>query len=388
MAEPVIQRDNVLVFDAETAGGLGPHTGGVYSVTALGDGRLASASADNTVRVWDASVEGPGVCLRVLEGHTDLVTSVTALGDGRLASASSDRTVRVWDPDTGECLRVLEGHTEVVTSVTALANGRLASASLDTTVRVWDASSGVCLRVLEHPDVVLSVTALGPLGEEQRLASASHDNTVRVWDPNTGVCLRVLELELEGHAMAVWWGVTALGDGRLASASHDKTVRVWDASSGVCLRVLEGHTDLVTSVTALGDGRLASASEDKTVRVWTIPTAAEMEAAAAAAAAAWAARGAEVREGQTKCSICFEPFDSPQNGPGEEDTVTANCYHRFHRKCINKWLAVQRSCPVCRKTINVLHVLHSGGRNYKKRQTRRKKGKSRKTRGRRRYSRM
>jgi WD40 repeat protein len=283
--------------------------------------------------------------------------------------------------------------------------------------------------VLEHPDVVLSVTALGPLGEEQRLASASHDNTVRVWDPNTGVCLRVLELELEGHAMAVWWGVTALGDGRLASASsdrtvrvwdpdtgeclrvleghtgtvwgvtdlgdgrlasasHDKTVRVWDASSGVCLRVLEGHTDLVTSVTALGDGRLASASEDKTVRVWTIPTAAEMEAAAAAAAAAWAARGAEVREGQTKCSICFEPFDSPQNGPGEEDTVTANCYHRFHRKCINKWLAVQRSCPVCRKTINVLHVLHSGGRNYKKRQTRRKKGKSRKTRGRRRYSRM
>jgi hypothetical protein len=116
-----------------------------------------------------------------------------------------------------------------------------------------------------------------------------------------------------------------------------------------------------------------------------------MEAAALAAAPAREARGAVVRKGQTECSICRVRFKSDKNGPGEKDPVTANCYHRFHRKCINEWLAEpqsQRSCPVCRDTINVLHVLHSGGRNYKKRQTRRKKGKSRKTRGRRRYSRM
>ena len=282
MAEPVIQRDNVLVFDAETAGGLGPHTGMVTSVTALADGRLASASTDNTVRVWDAS---RGVCLGVLE-HPGKVSSVTDLGGGWLASASHDKTVRVWDASSGVCLRVLEGHTSGVLSVTAWSTPqgeqRLASASYDETVRVWDASvegPGVCLRVLEgHTSTVWSVTALG----DGRLASASHDNTVRVWDLNTGFCLRVLK----GHTEGVM-SVTALGDGRLASASLDKTVRVWDASSGVCLRVLEGHTSGVLSVTAWstpeGEQRLASASRDMTVRLWDAAP-----AAAAAAEAAWA----------------------------------------------------------------------------------------------------
>jgi WD40 repeat protein len=160
-------------------------------------------------------------------------------------------------------------------------------------------------------------------------------------------------------------------------------VRVWDSDSGACLRVLEGHTRGVTSVTAWsapeGGMRLATASQDTTVRVWRLPTAAKAAAKAAEAAAKAAeaaAKGADVRAGQSECTICLDTFDTPKNGPGPTDTVTTKCYHRFHRKCINKWLEQHNNCPVCKRVIEG----QLGGRKYKKKQTRHKRQKKRHTR--------
>ena len=57
--------------------------------------RLATASADNTVRLWNADTRQP--LGDPLKGHTGQVTSVAFSPDGhRLASASWDSTVRLW----------------------------------------------------------------------------------------------------------------------------------------------------------------------------------------------------------------------------------------------------------------------------------------------------
>ena len=56
----------------------------------------------------------------------------------RLASASYDQTVKVWDAATGQESLTLKGHTNYVWSVAFSPDGkRLASASEDNTVKVW-----------------------------------------------------------------------------------------------------------------------------------------------------------------------------------------------------------------------------------------------------------
>jgi WD40 repeat protein len=51
-------------------------------------------------------------CLQTLEGHTGSVYSVALSPNSRwLASASRDETMRIWDAETGALQQTLKGHT-------------------------------------------------------------------------------------------------------------------------------------------------------------------------------------------------------------------------------------------------------------------------------------
>src|SRR5271156_3503081 len=99
-------------------------------------------------------------CLQTLEGHSGPVMSVAISHDSaRLASASYDNTVKIWDASSGECLQTLEGHSRWVNSVAfSHDSARLASASDDKTVKIWDASSGECLQTLQIGRVLLNIS--------------------------------------------------------------------------------------------------------------------------------------------------------------------------------------------------------------------------------------
>src|SRR5262249_25642569 len=113
-------------------------TGVAFSPDGL---RLATASRDETARLWDART---GQELLTLKGHTAQVRSVSFSPDGtRLATTSADGTARLWDARTGQELRALKGHAGWVWCVAFSPDGtRLATASDDKTARLWDSQFG------------------------------------------------------------------------------------------------------------------------------------------------------------------------------------------------------------------------------------------------------
>src|SRR5207244_2287942 len=82
--------------------------------------------------------------LLTLDGHADTVTAVAfSPNRRRLASASLDHTVKLWEIPTGQELRTLTGHAAGVVGVGFSSDGRrLVSVARDGVVKVWDAAAG------------------------------------------------------------------------------------------------------------------------------------------------------------------------------------------------------------------------------------------------------
>ena len=47
--------------------------------------------------------------------------------------------------------------------------------------------------------------------------------------------------------------------------------------------------------------------------------------------------------GIEECAICFEALSN--------DDYVLKCKHRFHKRCLNKWLLRQTTCPMCRERL-------------------------------------
>ena len=262
--------NTVRLWDSRTDHVAGPsvHFDTLYTVAFSPDGsKLASVPASNnkTILLRDGIT---GIYIATLEGHSGSIGFMIFLADGsRLASASEDGTIRLWDiSGAGCCITTFEGHSSWVGSIAIPADGsRLASASGDTTIRLWDSSTGACIGILRGHSGPVRTVIFSPDG--QRLASASQDESVWLWDGRTGAHI----ITLAGHSSWVL-SLAFSPDGLwFASASEDHTIRLWDSRTGNHITTLNEHSDWVKSVIFAADGsRLISKSWGKNLLLWDI----------------------------------------------------------------------------------------------------------------------
>lgn len=240
------------------------HDGPVEDAAYSPDGkRIATASDDGFVRVWDAA---SGAELLRLE--TGPAAGVAFSPDGiRLATADyAAGTASLWDAVTGEKMLTLAGHVGGVNQAIFSPDGtRLATAGEDGTARVWDLASGDQLVVLEgHTDIV-STVAFHPDGTH--LITGSWDGTARVWDIEDGEEVRQFS-DFTDPVEAVY-----SPDGSRLALSSGLEVLVWDLAEDRELFALRGNTNTIERVMFSPDGRwLAAASLDGNASIWDAAT--------------------------------------------------------------------------------------------------------------------
>lgn len=143
--------------------------------------------------------------MRTLKGHRDWVNSVAiSRNSERLASASHDETVRLWNLTMIRRLGVEDQDTSLAagdrshTDVRALIispDGRLVVLlSEDKPPKVWDTLAGSFLYMLDgHDGIVLDVA----FSEDcSMISSASSDRTICIWATDNGECV----MQLTGHS--------------------------------------------------------------------------------------------------------------------------------------------------------------------------------------------
>jgi WD40 repeat protein len=230
------------VADWKLLATLGGHEDVVFSVAFHPDGkRLASASFDKTVKIWDLTSHKAE---RTLTGHSDFVYAVALSPDGKwLVSASKDRSVKLTETDTGKSRFTFSGMDQDVLAVAMSSDGKtVVSSGFDTALYWWSAETGQRLRLQRGHGGAVHEIAFSKDGK--RVISASADKTLRLWDGATGSPVRTISAGSLAYAVAI------SPNGKLiASGTFDGLVRLWDPATGRQLLTLlavpasEEHAD-------------------------------------------------------------------------------------------------------------------------------------------------
>jgi WD40 repeat protein/energy-coupling factor transporter ATP-binding protein EcfA2 len=291
------------------------HSDSILSVAFISENYLATASADNTVGLWDTNAKSD-TSYTCFSGPLDQTSFIKFSPDGKvLGTVSQAGLVRFWDTATMQekSLQAREGKASMdIASLAFSSTGKmLATWNPAGSITLWDTNTWTERGKLEGaptsangkeflmafsirgdrlatwsqkdgvtiydtkikltklstlplpPGNTFSVVAFSP--DLSTLAAGISNGDVQLFDTRTGKPRK----QLEAHSGPVL-SIAFSNDGRrLATGYADNTVKIWNTSSSEQPATLRGHTAPVQALAFSDDGtRLATGSWDASVKIW------------------------------------------------------------------------------------------------------------------------
>lgn len=242
---------------------------------------MLAVASGNDILLYSAELQ----LIAEFHGHTDEVLAVSWSSDGtKLASASKDQTVQIWDVK-GSTLAVLTDLGNWVTNVNWSPSGDKLATTFIERIRTFSDGNGYIFFQTKIWDMNDSSNPQLLYELPQDVVDDSNDLT---WKPDASQFVTAGNFQRSEYAANIWnvrdgqLQITVSGfyDNRIYSVdwspmsdtlaiASDTTVYIADPSTGQITTLLTGHNDLVSDLAWNADGiRLASGSHDRTIRIW------------------------------------------------------------------------------------------------------------------------